>query len=298
MQRYRCGACQKSFQSKRRGNAKPERLWSAYTFRRQTVANLAGQNSLSTRQVRRKLRVASEPKLILPKTGEPIVVVLDTTYFDTYGVMVFRDPHAHRNLLWYFVSEETNADYLLGLEELKQRGYTIAAVVCDGKKWLCEQISRLSPVQHCQFHLMKTVTRYLTRRPEWRAGQELRSLVMTVPRTTENIFKSSLEQWMIRWINFLSEKTIDPITGHWHYTHRRIRGAFASIKHAFPYLFTCQRLPNLKIPNTTNTLDGSFSQLKQKIHVHRGLNVKTQQKMVNTILATPATTRKPTRNVH
>lgn len=206
MQRYHCGACRKSFQSKRRGYAQPERLWSAYTFRRQTVANLADQVALSTRQVRRKLRVATELRLILPKTGEPIVVVLDTTYFDTYGVMVFRDQHAKRNLLWYFVGEETNLDYLYGLEDLKHRGYTIAAVVCDGKKWLCEQISRQCPVQHCQFHLMKTVTRYLTRRPEWKAGQELRSLVMTLLRTTEEIFKTSLNQWLVRWVNFPENK--------------------------------------------------------------------------------------------
>lgn len=298
MQRYLCTACQKSFQSKHRGDTTPEKLWSAYTFRRQTVANLAEQNSLSTRQVRRKLKMASIPTLVLPQASGPIVVVLDTTYFETYGVMVFRDPHARRNLLWYFVGEETNVDYLRGLEELKQRGYTITAVVCDGKKWLCEQVSKLYPVQHCQFHLMKTVTRYLTRRPEWRAGQELRSLVMTVPRTTESIFRTSLEQWMLRWINFLNEKTTDPFTNHWHYTHRRIRGAFAAIKHALPFLFTYQRLPDLKIPNTTNTLDGSFSQLKQKIHVHRGLNVITQQKMIVTILTTPATAKQTTRNVY
>lgn len=234
---------------------------------------------------------------MLPKATEPIVVVLDTTYFDSYGVMVFRDPHAKRNLLWYFVGEETNLDYLYGLEDLKHRGYTIAAVVCDGKKWLCEQVSKQCPVQHCQFHLMKTVTRYLTRRPEWKAGQELRSLVMTLPRTTEEIFKTSLNQWLVRWINFLSEKTIDPLTDRWHYKHRRIRGAYAAIKHALPFLFTYQRFSELKIPNTTNTLDGSFSQLKQKIHVHRGLNVVTQQKMVETILATP-TTRRATRDVH
>lgn len=298
MQRYLCTACKKSFQSKRRGGTTSEKLWSAYTFRRQTVRDLANAIQLSERQVRRTLKRAPEPVLTLPKAYNPIVIVLDTTYFDTYGVMVFRDPHLHRNLLWYFVGEETNAEYLQGLAELKQRGYTIAAAVCDGKKWLCEQISRDCPVQYCQFHLMKTVTRYLTRRPEWRAGQELRSLVMTLPRTAESVFLASLDQWLVRWITFLGEKTIDPLTDRWHYTHRRIRGAFAAIKHALPYLFTFQRFPHLKIPNTTNTLDGSFSQLKQKVHVHRGLNVATQQKMIITILTTPSTARKTTRNVH
>lgn len=273
-------------------------MWSAYTFRRQTVHDPAQTTQLSERQIRRKLKSVPEPIISQPKTLEPTIVVLDTTYFNTYGVMVFRDPHEKRNLLWYFVREETNADYLCGLEELKQSGYTIRAVVCDGKKWLCEQISRIYPVQYCQFHLMKTVTRYLTRRPEWQAGQELRSLTMTLPRTTESAFRADLDQWLVRWTPFLIEKTVDLYTNRWHYTHRRIRGAYASIKHALPFLFTYQRFPDWRIPNTTNTLDGSFSQLKQKIHVHRGLNIATQQKMVITILGTPTTRKKTTRNVH
>lgn len=227
-----------------------------------------------------------------------MVIVLDTTYFDTYGVMVFRDPHARRNLLWYFVDEETNTDYLRGLDALRARGYQIAAVVCDGKKWLCESISKQCPVQHCHFHLMKTITRYLTRHPELPAGQELRRLTMTLPRITEQLFIQESVAWFTRWADFLKEKTVDPITGRWHYTHRRIRGAYAALIHALPSLFTYQRYPHLNIPNTTNTLDGSFSQLKQKIHVHRGLNVTTQQKMVETILARPSAIRRATRNVH
>ena len=286
MQRYRCRSCSRLFRATR---TRSGRLWSDYTFRRQTVADLSAATSLSERQVRRKL-VTARHDVHLPLAPErPVVIVLDTTYFDSYGVMVFRDPHARKNVLWYFVGKESNADYLRGLEELKKKGYAIAAVVCDGKKWLCEEVSRQYPVQHCQFHLMKTITRYLTRHPELPAGQELRRLTMTVPRTTEQTFTTELTVWFARWKNFLQEKTTDPATGRWHYTHRRIRGAYGALLHTLPYLFTCHRHPELKIPNTTNTLDGSFSQLKQKIHVHRGLNVQTQQKMVETVL----TGRKP-----
>ena len=291
IQRYRCTQCSRLFRATR---TRSGRLWSDYTFRRQTVRDLSVTTGLSERQVRRKLATATHDVHLLRAPERPVVIVLDTTYFDTYGVMVFRDPHARRNLLWYFVGEESNTDYLRGLAELKQKGYAIAAVVCDGKKWLCQQISKQYPVQHCQFHLMKTITRYLTRHPELLAGKELRQLTMAVPRTTEAVFRSELLAWFGRWKNFLQEKTTDSITGRWHYTHRRIRGAYGALIHTLPYLFTYQRYPDLHIPNTTNTLDGSFSQLKQKIHVHRGLNVSTQQKMIETIL----TGRKPTENVH
>lgn len=263
-----------------------------YTFRRQTVSDLSRMTGLSTRQIRRKLVAAPHETYLPLPPAHPVVVVLDTTYFDAYGVMVFRDPHARKNLLWYFVQEETNAVYLEGLEALRRRGYVIAAVVCDGKKWLCESITLVYPV-HCQFHLLKTVTRHLTRRPLLPAGQELRRLVLTLSRTTEKVFVSALDVWHERWRTFLTERTTDPLTRRWHYTHRRIRSAYGAVRHTLPYLFTYERHPAGHIPKTTNTLDGSFSQLKQKIHVHRGLNAKTQQKMVATIL-TGYSTKKPT----
>ena len=257
---------------------------------------------MSERHLRRKLAAVILPEMHRTVPSQPIVVVMDTTYFDSYGVMVFRDPHAKHNLLWYFMNKETNLDYLQGLRELQQKGYHIAAVVCDGKKWLCQQVSWHFPVQHCQFHLMKTVTRYLTRHPELPAGQELRWIVLQLIRATEKEFINALQRWHQRWQIFLQEKTSDPFSKHWHYTHRRTRGAYAAICHALPYLFTCERYPHFHIPNTTNTLDGSFSQLKQKIHVHRGLNALTQQKMITTILMYSKPKReikkKPTENVH
>lgn len=281
VQRYRCTACGRFFRATRTRNG---RLWADYTFRRQTVRDLSRTTGFSTRQIRRKLAAATHETHIPLPPARPVVIVLDTTYFDAYGVMVFRDPHARTNVLWYFVAEETNALYLQGLEELRRRGYAIAAVVCDGKKWLCESIVRLYPVQHCQFHLLKTVTRHLTRRPVLPAGQELRRLALTLSRTTEEVFAASLNAWHERWRVFLAERTTDPLTRRWHYTHRRIRSAYGAMRHTLPYLFTYEHHPDLHIPKTTNTLDGSFSQLKQKIHVHRGLNTTTQQKMVETIL--------------
>lgn len=300
VQRYRCRACGESFQSQRRGLVEPANLWHAYTFRRQTVADLATVADLSPRQVRRRLSNAPGPTLTSGRpTGEPVVLVIDTTYFVTYGVMVFRCWRRRRNLLWYFVGEETNAVYLKGIHELTSQGYTIAAVVCDGKKWLCAMVSALGyPVQHCTFHLMKTVTRHLTRHPELPAGRELRWLTLTLPRTTEARFRAELTAWHERWGSFLREKTVDPLTEQWHYTHRRTRAAYFAIECTLPHLFTYERYPELGIPTTTNTLDGTFSHLKQKIRVHRGLNISSEQKMISTILAVPSPTPAATQNVH
>ena len=275
-------------------------MWNVYTFKRQTVGDLAEKIGLSPRQVRRKLKTVETPSLSSLNVSTPVVLVMDTTYFDVYGVMVFRCWKRKRNLLWYFVQEETNADYLAGIHVLEEQySYTIAAVVCDGKKWLCSQVkSQGYPVQHCQFHMVKTVTRYLTKHPKLLAAIELRHISLTLKNATRASFTKALEDWYERWNVFLKERTIDPVTKHWQYTHRRIRGAYASLIHTMPFLFTFEDFPDIGIPKTTNTIDGTFSHLKQKIHVHRGLNTDTQKKMVTTLLAAPTMRGSATKNVH
>lgn len=258
------------------------------------MSDLASSTGLSERQIRRKLKAAAPPILSRLRKGTPVVIVMDTTYFDAYGVMVFRSWTHRKNVYWMFVGEETNADYLSGLQAIEQDcGYRIMAVVCDGKKWLCMQVKTAGfPVQHCQFHMLKTMTRYLTRHPILPAGIELRRIGMRLKELSRNVFTAELYAWHDKWKSFLAEKTVDPETGQWQYTHRRIRGAYHALKHALPYLFTFEDHPGFDIPKTTNTLDGTFSHLKQKIHVHRGLNIETQGKMVETILNVPAKSKK------
>ncbi len=216
-------------------------------------------------------------------------MVIDTTYFSDYGVMVWRCFNRRQNLLWHFVGEETVAGYLMGIKELEARGYSISSVTCDGHKGLILALISLGyKVQLCQFHLMKGVTRYLTRRPQLEAGQELRRLMLTLPKSNQTNFTGQLNEWLIKWSDFLKQRTTDPFTRHWQYTHRRTRAAYRTLAYNLPCLFTYEQYPDLKIPKTTNTLDGTFSHLKQKVHVHRGLNKLTERKMIETILNKPS----------
>ena len=66
------------------------------------------------------------------KTGRVVVVLMDTTYWERgFGVMLFKDAYTKENLLKYYVKTETNALYIEGIKELKRRGFTISAIVCD-----------------------------------------------------------------------------------------------------------------------------------------------------------------------
>lgn len=272
-------------------------MWNAYVLKRQTLENLSETSGLSKRQLSRQLKnIASKKKIIFHPVSEPdkeVVVVIDVTGFEEFGVMVFRSWTDRKNLLWYFVRSETIEDYIYGLSHLENLGYKIYAVVCDGKRWLPETLdSKGYLVQTCQFHLVKTVTRYLTRRPELPAGQELRSLILKLKYFDEKMFENALKNWHEKWKVFLQEKTTHPFNNHWQFTHKRIRSAYRAITIAKPYLFTFEKHKQLDITKTTNTLDGSFSHLKQKVNTHRGMNPETKKKMIETILSIPSKPRK------
>ncbi|MBR5777596.1 MAG: transposase, partial [Bacteroidales bacterium] len=53
-----------------------------------------------------------------------------------------------------------------------------------------------------------------------------------------------------------------------------------SIKRNLPLLFTWYDNIEMKIPNTTNLIDGHFSQLKRMLRSHNGLKRERHNKLV------------------
>jgi len=183
------------------------------------------------------------------------------------------------------VSEETPAIYEEGLCTLRERGWTITGAVLDGKRGVAKVFAEL-PVQMCQFHQVKTVTKYLTRKPKTQAGWELRGIVLRLTQSNIETFTALLSAWRTRWDSFLSERTPCPCCKpkRWPFTHRKLRAAYRSLTTNLPYLFTYQKYPLLKLPNTTNTLDGMFSQIKNRLAVHRGAKKEFRYKLIGEIL--------------
>ncbi len=206
-----------------------------------------------------------------------------------YGVLVFRSPTLKKNLWWKESLFETPFVYSEGLVALRAAGWTINGAVIDGKRGVAQVFERLSiPVQYCQFHQVKTVTTYLTRKPQTEAARELRLLALSLKDATEEEFKAELDAWRLKHASFLNEKSIAPHKKRgWEYTHRRTRAAYRSLNTNLSRLFTYQRLPELGLPNTTNTLDGMFSQIKNRLAVHRGLRRDRRFKVISEILKGP-----------
>jgi hypothetical protein len=84
--------------------------------------------------------------------------------------MLFKDNITKENLLKYYVKYETNLAYIQGIETLQKRGFTILAIVCDGRKGLIQSFKD-TPVQMCQFHQTAIIRRYLTKKPKLKASQ-------------------------------------------------------------------------------------------------------------------------------
>ena len=210
---------------------------------------------------------------------------MDTCYFGrNFGVMVFRDAEQKKNIHWLFVKYETLKHYMDGVRYLQEHGWNIKAIVCDGKRGIFKAFGNV-PVQMCQFHQVAIVTRYITKNPRLKSGQELKTTTQLLTQTDKESFSGMLTEWEQKWGNFLKEKTIHPQTQKSNYTHKRLRSAYRSLKTNLPYLFTWYDYPELKIPNTTNSLEGIFSALKTKLRIHAGLKIQRKMKMINQILS-------------
>jgi hypothetical protein len=206
------------------------------------------------------------------------------TFFKrAFGVCVFRLPHSKQNLFWSIVHTETAEVYRCARHAIDDLGFKITAIVLDGRPGIRELFSDI-PVQMCHFHQKMIVNRYLTRKPKLLAGSELRNIANTLCASNKSAFQESLEVWHSKWNRFLKEKTINSESGKWFYTHRRLRAAYRSLKTNIPFLFTYQDYPELDIPRTTNSLEGSFAHLKQLVGIHRGLNIDIKLKAIHEYL--------------
>jgi len=283
VQTYKCGNCGVKFQNRRRTRNVSNGLFSEYVWNRQTYGNLAVRYGKSRQWVINMLNTV-HVKSNVRLSPQSLIVVADVTFFSrTNGLAVFRAPGFKKNIWWEFTPYERVDIYRQGKECLERNGFKITAIVLDGKRGVRALFAGI-PAQMCHFHQKQIVHRYLTGRPKLPAGQELKTIVGTLSKTNEKTFTEQLNGWHVRWHEFLKERTINVETGRWNYTHKRLRSAYRSLKTNLPYLFTYQRHPELNIPNTTNSLDGFFNCLKNKLHVHRGMNRSHARKVIIELL--------------
>lgn len=270
-------ACGKQFLGGERLD--PALLWQEYTQGKQTYKQLALNHNCSTKTIQRKLdSVKTERRTTFSNV---VNVLMDTTYFGrTFGVMVFKDSITGQILFKQFVRQETNLLYLIGIEEIVKRGIKIQSIICDGRKGLFQLFEKDIPVQMCNFHQVAIIRRYLTKKPKMQASKELWELALLLVHTDKESFEGVLKAWFNKWESFLNEKNIDE-KGKKRFVHKKLRSAYRSLKINLPWLFTWYDNLDLKIPKTTNAIDGHFSDLKNKLRNHNGLSEARKKRFIN-----------------
>lgn len=85
-----------------------------------------------------------------------VTIQMDITYWDrNFGLMVVRDALIGVVLWHKYVTHETIAYYVEGIEWLKSKGFKIYGVVIDGMKGLPQALKPIK-VLMCQFHQILT----------------------------------------------------------------------------------------------------------------------------------------------
>ena len=256
-----------------------DEIWHLYSSGKQTYSQLAEQFGCSTKTIQRRL---DQALIVKRKEFSGVaVVIMDTTYFGRgFGVMVFKNSLDGVVLYKQYVRYETNALYLAGISEISRRGIAIQGIVCDGRQGLFGLFGEV-PMQMCQFHQIQIVQRYLTRKPKSQAAIELKKVTLKLTKLTKIKFINDLNNWYLRWFDYLNERSQSPSTGKTYYTHKRLRSAYLSLKKHLPYLFVFEDYKELMMPNTTNALDGQFSDLKNKLRNHNGLSKERKMKFID-----------------
>ena len=279
---YKCKDCGRRFDGGFRRDK--SQVITDYVEGKQTLSQLALKYGVNEKTIRRDLEGMRHVQKI--SKYKQVTIQMDTTYWGRrFGLMVIRDATRGRVLWRKYVTHETIADYLEGVEWLKSHGFKIYGVVIDGMKGLAKALYPI-PVQLCQFHQMLIVRRYITQDPDIEASKALLDLVNDITKMDKESFIGAFNEWYEKYQDVLNERVHDKrITKKTPpYMRPKLRSAYFSLKRNMPLLWTFYDRPELGLPNTNNALEGLFSELKTKVRVHSGISKENRKKLLDELI--------------
>lgn len=251
-----------------------------WIIERQTFKTLTRDSGLSKASLQRLFyRYLEQAPLVSIIKRKHVHLRIDATYFKKFCLVCYQDADIGYTQLYRFTDGEHYEEIKEDLENLIKLGLHIESITTDGHKGLLKALKKSMPdviVQRCLVHIQRMCLIWLTRYPKHQAGIELRRhvlMIMKIKTTNDQLFwTQQLSQWHSAHKEYLSEKSINPITGRTWYTHKMLRRSYYTIKRALPNMF--QYINNPQIPNTTNGIEGFFGHLKNHLDLHRGLTLQ------------------------
>jgi transposase-like protein len=282
-QSYKCKKCWYVWIAKSRFKAKTniKQLYLDFSKHKQTYKELSDSHKISIRTVQKYLDTYLSTWI--KSIPRKIILLIDTTYFWSFGLMIFKDSEKKKILNYKIVDYETNESYREWIEEIQAEWREIKAIVCDWRRWLLWGFS-IIPTQMCQFHQTQIVRRYITKNPVLEPNKELNSIIKWLTRTDKWTFEIMLENRHRKYDIWLKERDINT---KWkkYFIHKKTRSAYFSLQRNIKYLFIYQDyLWKLDIPNTTNGIESLFSHIKYKVNLHRWLRIDRKIKLILSLL--------------
>ena len=281
-QRYKCKDCGRRFDGGIRRDK--TQVITDYVEGKQTLGQLALKYGVNEKTIRRDLEAMHHVQKI--SKYKQVTIQMDTTYWGRrFGLMVIRDAVRGRVLWRKYVTHETIADYMEGVDWLKSKGFKIYGAVIDGMKGLAKALYPL-PVQLCQFHQMLIVRRYITQDPDIEASKALLDLVNDITKMDKESFIGAFNEWYEKYQDVLNERVHDKRIKKKTppFMRPKLRSAYFSVKRNMPLLWTFYDRPDLGLPNTNNALEGLFSELKTKVRVHSGISRENRKKLLDELM--------------
>ena len=262
-----------------------EQAYEDYCFKGHSYEDISLEYGKTMRGVQKSFDRLRVQEFCLPLTNKDISVCLDGVYFGwSISFIVIR---AKGQNIYFEQTTETVEHIAQCLRKAEVLGYRYKSFTIDGRKGVVQMLQERYPgvpIQYCQFHQKKTVKSYLTREPKTECGKALLAFLRPLTRYSRQEFEQGLQTLEQQYKDFLAERNEQG-----RYMHRNVRSAFRSLKRNLPYLFTYQeeQYKHIHIPNTTNTCEGYFSQLKSKVRVHSGLIRERRIKLIKKLLSEP-----------
>ncbi len=210
---------------------------------------------------------------------------IDATYFAKFCLVCYQDFGLKYTQLHRFTYSESYEEIKEDLENLSKLGVKIKSVTCDGHKSILKAIKSSLPdviIQRCVIHVQRMCFLWLTAKPQSNAGVELREIVELIHQVkTHNDrleFKRRLKLWHEKYKQYIDQKTYQPESQRYWYTHKMVRKSYVTIKNALPNMF--HYIEHADIPKSTNAIESYFGHLKNHLDLHRGL---TKEHRINFI---------------
>lgn len=209
-QNYKCIGCNKQFIISKRIN--PMDILNDRVENNMTYEKLAKKYKVSMSTIRNKLNEIKKNDIEMPKVeNTSIILAVDAVFFNkTSGILIGKDHRTNKVVYIKSISSESKEEYQQMCQELEQKGIKIDGVISDNSS-AAKSVFNGVVRQICQFHMVKSIIKYLSKKPMTQAVKDLLHIVYQLKKSSSEKFKKLLYEWLEKYKDLLFAEKFDAI---------------------------------------------------------------------------------------